>query len=69
MRRSTILIVDDDPLLRADTMSRHWPHIGVVVTSGALKPSRDLPARQGLGRKWARADQVVAAIQEFVEAA
>ncbi len=121
MRRSTILIVEDDPLLRADTMStledaghsvidkadadealgfllenstdvaavltdinmpghsdgvhlaemisRHWPHIGIVVTSGALKPSRDLPARAHFLPKPWRADQVVAAIQEFVEAA
>lgn len=121
MKRSTILIVEDDPVLRADIVmtleeaglaviehadadealgfllengrevaavltdinmpghsdgvhlaeiiSRHWPHIGVIVTSGAGKPARDLPARVHFIPKPWGADQVVAAMQELVEAA
>ena len=121
MQRSTILIVEDDPLLRADTVttleeagllvidradadealgfllengtevaavftdinmpghsdgvhlaemiSRHWPHIGVVVTSGAARPARDLPARVNfIPKPWAL-DQIVSALQDLVEAA
>lgn len=121
MQRSTILIVEDDPLLRADTMttledaglhvveradadealgfllenstdiaavftdinmpghsdgvhlaeviSRHWPHIGVVVTSGAERPARDLPPRVHFIPKPWRLEQIVAAMQGLVEAA
>lgn len=121
MQRSTILIVEDDPLLRADTVTtledaglsvidkadadealgfllengtevaavftdinmpghsdgvhlaemitRHWPHIGVVVTSGAARPARDLPARVHFIPKPWRAEQVVSAMQEFLEVA
>ena len=121
MQRSTILIVEDDPMLRADTVlsleeaglsvvehadadealgfllengpdvaavltdinmpghsdgvhlaemiSRHWPHIGVIVTSGAGRPVRDLPARVHFIQKPWRAEQVVAAIEGLVELA
>ena len=121
MARSTILIVEDDPMLRADTMStledagmqvveradadealgfllenstdiaavftdinmpghsdgvhlaemisRHWPHIGVLVTSGYARPSRDLPARAHFIPKPWRVEQIVAAMQDIVEAA
>ena len=121
MHPSKILIVEDDPLLRADTLatledaglsvidradadealgfllengtdvaavftdinmpghsdgvhlaemiSRHWPHIGVVVTSGVARPVRDLPARVNFIPKPWRLEQVVAALQDFVEAA
>ena len=121
MPRSTILIVEDDPLLRADTLwtledaglhvvdkadadealgfllehstdvaavltdinmpghsdgvhlaeviSRHWPHIGVVVTSGAARPTRDLPERvHFIPKPWA-AQQIVDAMQVLLEAA
>ncbi len=121
MQRSTILIVEDDPVLRADTamtfedaglrvieranadealgfllenstdvavvftdinmpghsdgvhlaevISRHWPHIGVVVTSGATRPVRDLPAHVHFIPKPWRVEQVLAAMQDLVEAA
>ncbi len=121
MQRSTILIVEDDPMLRADTVStledaglsvidradadealgfllengtdvaavftdinmpghsdgvhlaemisRHWPHIGVVVTSGGARPTRDLPARVHFIPKPWRVEQIVAAMQGMVEAA
>ena len=121
MQPSTVLIVEDDPMLRADTMltledaglsvvdraaadealgfllenstdvaavftdidmpghsdgvhlaemiSRHWPHIGVVVTSGHPRPARDLPARcHFIAKPW-RLEQIVAAMQGLVEAA
>ncbi len=121
MQRSTILIVEDDAMLRADTVmtledaglsvidradadealgfllengtdvaavftdinmpghsdgvhlaemiTRHWPHIAVVVTSGATRPSRDLPARvHFIPKPWAP-DQIVAAMQGLLEAA
>jgi CheY-like chemotaxis protein len=120
MRRSTILLVEDDPLLRADTMvtlegagltvidradadealgvllenstdiaavftdinmpghsdgvhlaemiSRHWPHIGVLVTSGQNQPS-NLPDRVHFIPKPWRIEQIVAAMQDLVEAA
>ena len=121
MQRSTILIVEDDPLLRADTVSsledaglsvidradadealgfllengtdvaavltdinmpghsdgvhlaemisRHWPHIGVVVTTGGARPVRDLPARVHFIPKPGRAEQAGAAMQGRVVAA
>lgn len=121
MQRSTILIVEDDPMLRADTMmtledaglhvvdradadealgfllenstevaavltdinmpghsdgvhlaeviARHWPHIGVVVTSGSVRPSRDLPARVHFIAKPWNAHQIVTALQTLLEAA
>ncbi len=121
MQRSTILIVEDDPLLRADTMAtledaglqvidkadadealgfllensddvaavftdihmpghsngvhlaeviaRHWPHIGVIVTSGGMKPLHDLPARVHFMPKPWRADEMVEAVQHMMEAA
>jgi CheY-like chemotaxis protein len=121
MQRSTILIVEDDPLLRADTLAtledaglqvidkadadealgfllenstdvaavftdihmpghsdgvhlaevitRHWPHIGVIVTSGAVRPLRGLPARVHFMPKPWRAADVVEAMQHLVEAA
>ncbi len=121
MRRSTILIVEDDALQRADIMasleeagltvidradadealgvllenstdiaavftdinmpghsdgvhlaemiSRHWPHIGVLVTSGQIKPARDLPKRVHFIPKPWRAEQIVAAMHDLVEAA
>lgn len=121
MRRSTILIVEDDPLLRAETVltledaglsvidradadealglllehstdiaavftdinmpghsdgvhlaemiSRHWPHIGVVVTSGAARPSRDLPDRVHFIPKPWRVEQIVEALQGLLAAA
>lgn len=121
MQRSTILIVEDDPLLRADTVTtleeaglsvidkadadealgfllengtevaavftdinmpghsdgvhlaemitRHWPHIGVVVTSGAARPARVLPEQVHFIPKPWRAEQVIAAMQGLVEAA
>ena len=121
MQRSTILIVEDDPVLRADTVmmleeagmsvieradadealgfllenstavaavltdvnmpghsdgvhlaemiSRHWPHIGVVVTSGAVRPTRQLPARvHFIAKPWS-IEQIIAAMQVMVEAA
>jgi DNA-binding NtrC family response regulator len=121
MQRSTILIVEDDPFLRADTVmiledagltviekadadealgfllehatevaavftdinmpghsdglhlaemvSRHWPQIGVVVTSGFERPWRVLPARVHFIPKPWRVEQIVAAMQDLVEAA
>lgn len=121
MQHGTILIVEDDPVLRADTVlrledagmavieradadealgfllehsgtvsavltdvnmpghsdgvhlaemiSRHWPHIGVVVTSGALRPARELPASVHFIPKPWRVEQIVAAIEVMVEAA
>jgi CheY-like chemotaxis protein len=121
MRRGTVLIVEDDPLLRAYTMSmlegaglqvvdvnnadealgvilehpadiaavftdihmpghsdglhlaevitRHWPHIEVLVTSGQRKPLRDLPGRVHFIAKPWRPDKVVEALQHAVEAA
>ena len=121
MQRSTILIVEDDPMLRADTVmtledaglsvidradadealgfllengtevaavftdinmpghsdgvhlaeriTRHWPHIGVVGTSGAVRPARELPARVHFIPKPWRVEQIVAAMQGLVEAA
>jgi two-component system, response regulator PdtaR len=120
MRRSTILLVEDDPMLRADTtvtlesagltvieradadealgvllensteiaavftdinmpghsdgvhlaeiVSRHWPHIGVLVTSGQNRPSRELPKRVHFIPKPWRVEQIVAAMQDLVEA-
>ena len=121
MQRNTILIVEDDPLLRADTVSsfeeaglqvidrpdadealgfllehstqvaavftdinmpghsdgvhlaevitRHWPHIGVIVTTGGTRPLRDLPASVHFMQKPWRAADVVEAMQHYVEAA
>ena len=120
MQRSTILIVEDDPLQRADTMTtledaglrvvdkadadealgfllenstdiaavltdihmpghsdgvhlaevitRHWPHIGVFVTSGRMRPARDLPSSVHFIPKPWRAEQIVEAMQILVEA-
>ena len=112
MQRSTILIVEDDPMQRADTMTtleeaglrcvdkadadealgfllensteihmpghsdgvhlaevitRHWPHIGVFVTSGRMRPLRDLPSSVHFIPKPWRAEQIVEAIQVLVE--
>ena len=121
MQRNTILIVEDDALLRADTMSvledagldvvekadadealgfliehstdiaavftdihlpghsdgvhlaevisRHWPHIGVIVTSGDRRPERDLPDHVHFIAKPWRAAEVVQAMQDILEAA
>lgn len=121
MRRSTILLVEDDPLLRAETLvtlesaglividradadealgvllehstdiaavftdinmpghsdgvhlaemiTRHWPHIGVLVTSGQDPASRHLPERVHFIPKPWRVEQIVAAMQGLVEAA
>lgn len=120
MRRSTILLVEDDPLLRTDTMltlegagltvidradadealgvllenstdiaavftdinmpghsdgvhlaemiSRHWPHIKVLVTSGQNEPAH-LPERVHFIPKPWRIEQIVAAMQGLLEAA
>ena len=121
MQRNTILVVEDDALLRADTMwvleevglavveksdadealgfliehstdvaavftdihlpghsdgvhlaeviSRHWPHIGVIVTSADRAPDRDLPDHvQFMPKPW-RADDIVHAMQQILEAA
>ena len=102
MQRSTILIVEDDPMQRADTittledaglrvvdkadadealgfllenstdiaavLTRHWPHIGVFVTSGRMRPLRDLPSSVHFIPKPWRADQIVEAMQTLVEA-
>lgn len=120
MKRSTILIVEDDALLRADAqlsledaglevveradadealgfllehstevtavftdinmpghsdgvhlaevISRHWPHIAVIVTSGTARPSRELPSRaQFIPKPW-HADQVVRAVHRLAAA-
>ena len=121
MQRNTILVVEDDALLRADTLSmleeaglavieradadealgfliehstdvaavftdihlpghsdgvhlaemisRHWPHIGVIVTSGDPRPRRDLPNHVHFIAKPWRPDEVVHAMQQILEAA
>ena len=53
----------------AEMITRHWPHIGVVVTSGAVRPARELPARVHFIPKPWRVEQIVAAMQGLVEAA
>ena len=121
MQRNTILVVEDDALLRADTLSvleeagldvveksdadealgfliehstdvaavftdihlpghsdgvhlaemisRHWPHIGVIVTSGDRSPDRGLPENVHFIAKPWRPDEVVQAMQHILEAA
>ena len=50
-------------------ISRHWPHIGVIVTSGDRDPSRDLPDHVHFIAKPWRPDEVVQAMQQILEAA
>ena len=53
----------------AEMISRHWPHIGVIVTSGSARPSRELPSRVHFIPKPWRPEQIVAAMHGLTAAA